>query len=124
MANTYSIKQSNINLPTNYANGTVTAAWATPNTNFVSSNSTPIMTIPHGEDTVRIEESATLDVIGKVRINGEFLDERLERIETLLQIPVRDVKMEEKYPKLKEIWAEYNRELAKYRTWDGIKGDE
>ena len=106
------------------ASGTsYTTAWANPNTNFNDGNEA-VMTIPHGAKTVEIAKSATLDVKGNVRINGIDLEERLERIETLLQIPTRDVTMEAKYPKLKKIWEEYNRELAKLKTWDALKGTD
>lgn len=97
-----------------------TLNWAATNTQF-SNGGNPVMTLPQGENIVQIEKSATLDVKGRVRINGEYLDERLERIETLLQIPSRDVTMESKYPKLKELWEQYNRELAKYKTWETLK---
>jgi hypothetical protein len=65
--------------------------------------------------------TSTLDVNGRMRINGEFLDERLERIEKVLGIPPRNIEMEEKYPKLKKIYDEYINELAKYTTWDKLK---
>jgi hypothetical protein len=101
-----------------------TAMWTSTGTNFTSTTGTLIMTVPNGEDVVRIEDTATLDIKGRVKMNGEFLDERLERIETLLQIPVRDVTMEAKYPKLKKLWEEYNYELSKLKTWDALKGDD
>lgn len=100
------------------------ASWTHPNAHFNNGNGQAVMTIPHSEDKVIIEERAELEVKGRVKINGEFLDERLERIETLLNIPTRDVTMEHKYPKLKELWEAYNRELAKYKTWDKLKDSE
>mgnify|MGYP000111301880 CR=1 FL=1 len=103
---------------------TGTTTWTAPNSHFNNGNGQAIMSIPHGEDKVVIEEKAQLEVKGRVKINGEFLDERLERIETLLNIPTRDVTMEHKYPKLKELWEAYNRELAKYKTWDKLKDSE
>jgi len=81
------------------------------------------MTIPHGSKTVEIAEAATLDVKGTVKINGVDLEERLKTIETLLQIPTRDVTMEAKHPKLKALYEEYMHELEKYKTWHRIKGD-
>ncbi len=125
MANTYSINQNNINLPltTKISNGTInySSNWSTVgNTNFGGVNN-PVLTIPNGENKVVLENSATLEVKGNVKINGQDLEERLERIETLLHIPTRDVTLEEKYPKLKKLWEEYNKELAKYRTWDKLK---
>ena len=61
---------------------------------------------------------------GKVIINGEDLQGRLERIETLLNIPIRDVEMEREFPKLKQLWEEYANELEKYKTFERIKGDD
>lgn len=127
MANIYSTNATNLNLPSSgtisYSANTTAATWATPNTNFISSNSTPIMTIPHGEDTVRIEERATLDVKGNLVINGVDLEERLKTIENVLMIPERDVILEKKHPKLKEMYDAYIQALGKYRTWESLKGD-
>jgi hypothetical protein len=40
-----------------------------------------------------------------------------------LQIPERDVKLEAKHPKLKKMYDDYIRALAKYRTFEAIKGE-
>ena len=98
--------------------------WTGTNSSITNSNGTPMITTVAGEDIVRVEEKATLDVKGKVRINGEDLEERLERIEQVLSIPTRDVTMENKHPKLRKIYEEYMRELEKYKTWDRVKGEE
>jgi hypothetical protein len=82
------------------------------------------MTIPHGEEKVVLEKSATLEVKGNVVINGVDLEERLTTIEKVLQIPERDVKLEKKHPKLKKMYDEYIQALGKYRTFEAIKGDE
>jgi hypothetical protein len=82
------------------------------------------MTIPHGEDTVRIEERATLEVKGNLKINGVDLEERLKTIENVLMIPERDVILEKKHPKLKKLYDEYVAALGKYRTFEAIKGDD
>jgi len=103
------------------SNGTTTA-WANTNTNF-NDGTNAVMTIPHGSKTVEIAEAATLDVKGTVKINGVDLEERLKTIETLLQIPTRDVTMEAEHPKLKALYEEYMHELEKYKTWHRIKGD-
>lgn len=81
------------------------------------------MTIPHGEEKIVLEETATLDVRGTVSINGVDLEKRLTVIEQVLNIPTRDVTMEAKYPKLAELYQQYMHELEKYRTWDRVKGD-
>ena len=66
---------------------------------------------------------ASLEVKGKVVINGQDLEERLSTIEKVLQIPERDVKLEKKHPKLKKLYDEYIHALGKYRTFDALKGD-
>ena len=104
-----------------YANNTT--SWVQPQSNF-NDGSSPVMTIPHGSKTVEIPETATLDVKGNVKINGVDLEERLNTIETVLQIPTRDVTMEAKHPKLAELYKEYMHELEKYKTWERIKGDD
>jgi hypothetical protein len=66
---------------------------------------------------------AELEVKGKMVLNGRDLEERLETIEKVLQIPERDVKLEKKHPKLKKLYDEYIQALGKYRTFEAIKGD-
>jgi hypothetical protein len=67
---------------------------------------------------------AELEVKGKMVLNGRDLEERLETIEKVLQIPERDVILEKKHPKLKKLYDEYIHALAKYRTFEAIKGDD
>ena len=67
---------------------------------------------------------AALEVKGKMIINGKDLEERLDTIEKVLQIPERDVKLEKKHPKLKKLYDEYIAALGKYRTFEAIKGDD
>lgn len=65
-----------------------------------------------------------LEVKGRMVINGQDLEERLNTIEKVLSIPERDVILERKHPKLKKLYDEYIHALAKYRTFESIKGDE
>ena len=81
------------------------------------------MTIPHGANKVIIEQRAALEVKGKMKLNGIDMEERLSTIEKVLNIPQRDVTLEAKYPKLKQIYEQYMHELEKYKTWDRIKGE-
>ncbi len=104
-----------------YSNGTT--GWTQPNTNF-NDGSTPVMKIPYGTKTVEIDEKATLDVKGNVKINGIDLEERLKTIEKVLMIPERDAIMEAKYPSLKKKYDEYINALEKYRTFERIKGTD
>lgn len=74
--------------------------------------------------TIKQTNPPELEVKGRMVINGRDLEERLETIEKVLQIPERDVKLEKKHPKLKEMYDEYINALGKYRTWEAIKGEE
>ena len=80
----------------------------------------------HPNDNVMIvkKDPASLEVKGKMVINGVDLEERLDTIEKVLSIPERDVRIEEKHPKLKKLYDEYIAALGKYRTWEAIKGEE
>ena len=104
--------------------GTGASNWANPSTQFNNSNGKPIMTVPAGTDEIVLEKDATLTVKGKVVINDRDLEERLNTIEKVLQIPEKDVILEKKHPKLKKLYDEYIKELAKYRMWNAIKGDD
>jgi len=80
-------------------------------------------TIPN--ETIRINQTnpPTVDIKGNLVINGRDLEERLDTIEKVLSIPERDVILEKKHPKLKKLYDEYIHALAKYRTFEAIKGD-
>lgn len=102
----------------NGSNGTTysaSPAWGSAST---------VLSIPSGENKVVVNESATLDVKGKVHINGIDLEERLEIIERVLGIPERDIAMEAKYPSLKKKFDDYINSLEKYRTFERIKGED
>jgi len=73
--------------------------------------------------TVKQTNPPELEVKGRMVINGIDLEERLNTIEKVLQIPERDVKLEKKHPKLKKLYDEYIHALGKYRTFDALKGD-
>jgi hypothetical protein len=93
------------------SNGTT---WAT-GTNSINTN--PAITI-------KGTNPAELEVKGRMVINGRDLEERLDTIEKVLQIPERDAILEKKHPKLKKLYDEYITALGKYRTFEAIKGDE
>lgn len=92
-------------LTSNGANGT---SWTNPNDNVMIVKQNP----------------ASLEVKGRMVINGRDLEERLDIIEKVLRIPERDVILENKHPKLKKLFDEYINALGKYRTWESIKGEE
>lgn len=57
----------------------------------------------------------------EIMLKGQSLNERLEKIEILLNIPIRDVKMENLDKKLKQLNEEYMERLACLKTWCAIK---
>jgi hypothetical protein len=73
--------------------------------------------------TIKQTNPPQLEVKGKMVINGRDLEERLDTIEKVLQIPERDVILEQRHPKLKKLYDEYITALGKYRTFERIKGD-
>jgi len=74
--------------------------------------------------TIKQTNPPELEVKGRLVLNGQDLEERLKTIETVLQIPERDVILEAKHPKLKKMYDAYIKELSKYRMWEQIKGDD
>ena len=90
-----------------------------------SSNGTAVFGT-HPNDNVMIvkKDPASLEVKGKMVINGVDLEERLDTIEKVLRIPERDVILEKKHPKLKKLYDEYIAALGKYRTFEAIKGED
>ena len=78
-----------------------------------NSSGKQVWELPHGEPI--------LSVTGRIKINDEFLDERLARIEDLLHIPQRNVMIENEHVKLKKLWQEYNDTLAAIKSWNLIK---
>lgn len=92
-----------------YTTGTSSVNWANSASEVMKINQT---------------DPPTLEVKGNMVINGVDLEERLTNIEKVLCIPERDVILESKHPKLKQMYDDYIKALAKYRTWEAIKGND
>ena len=93
---------------------------------FLTSGSNGTSWINSNSEVMKINQTnpPQLEVKGLVVINGRDLEERLNTIEKVLQIPERDVILEKKHPKLKKLYDAYINALGKYRTFESIKGDE
>ena len=126
MSYTYTI--NNTPIPNNITlTGTVTAGGVGSSSTIYTTGTNGWITSPNPYDTVmKISQTnpPELEVKGRMVINGQDLEERLNTIEKVLQIPERDVKLEAKHPKLKELYDAYIHALGKYRTWDAIKGED
>jgi len=93
---------------------------------FLTSTGTGTSWTNSTSEVMRINQTnpPSIDVKGKMVINGRDLEERLKTIEKVLQIPERDVILEKKHPKLKKLYDDYINALGKYRTFEAIKGEE
>jgi len=94
------------------------------NSIFNNGNGKAVMSIPHGDNKVIIDENAALEVKGRMIINGIDLEERLSTIEEVLNIPTRDVIMEKKYEKLRALSNQYKQALEEYKTWERLKNSK
>jgi len=54
-------------------------------------------------------------------VNGRDVMKELDEMRDVLLLLKRDVDMEAKYPKLKELKDQYEAALAKYKTFDTLK---
>jgi hypothetical protein len=126
MSYTYTI--NNTTIPNNITlTGTVTAGGVGSSSTIYTTGTNGWITSPNPYDTVmKISQTnpPELEVKGRMVLNGQDVEERLNTIEKVLQIPERDVKLEAKHPKLKELYDAYIHALGKYRTWDAIKGED
>ena len=106
---------------------TVGTVYTTNNTagQFLTSGSNGTTWSNTNDNVLKVNQNPpALEVKGKMIINGKDLEERLDTIEKVLQIPERDVKLEKKHPKLKKLYDEYIAALGKYRTFEAIKGED
>ena len=104
-----------------YATNTTAGQFLTSGSNGTTWANSTVGTNP--ALTIKQTNPPELEVKGRMVINGQDLEERLDTIEKVLHIPERDVILEKKHPKLKKLYEEYINELSKYKMWHSIKGD-
>jgi len=61
---------------------------------------------------------------GTLEVQGRDVLAELDEMRDALMLIKRDVDMEAKYPKLKELKDEYAKQLAKYATFDTLKNSK
>jgi hypothetical protein len=100
------------------------------NSNYTYSSSIvqnkPIDTITTtnlGDSNVRIDggENGRMLVNVPLIVNGRDVMKELDEMRDVLLLLKRDVDMEAKYPRLRELKDEYERALEKYKTFDTLK---
>jgi hypothetical protein len=70
---------------------------------------------------IDIAQTKTMQIDMPLVVRGRDVMKELDEMRDALLLIKRDVDMEAKYPKLKEIKDEYEAQLAKYKTFDILK---
>jgi hypothetical protein len=89
-------------------------------------NSTPSYYNPNpsGQLTIandRLSTDASMHIDGKLEVQGRDVLKELDEMRDAMLLLKRDVDMESKYPKLKELKDAYEAQLEKYKTWEALK---
>ena len=98
---------------------TVTPTISTVDSGYVTTSSITGLNSNIWTDDVSAKASIKCD--GTLEVQGRDVLAELDEMRDALMLIKRDVDMEAKYPKLKELKDEYAKQLAKYATFDTIK---
>lgn len=98
---------SNTGHPASVFSNTITANTTISSASAVTINGDPI--------------NGSLKVDVPLIVNGRNVMQELDEMRDALMLLKRDVDMESKYPRLKQIKDEYEKELAKYKTFEALK---
>jgi hypothetical protein len=71
--------------------------------------------------TIADNTPTILKVDGTIEVQGRDILKELDEMRDALLLLKRDVDMESKYPRLKELKDEYERALEKYKTFEALK---
>ena len=105
-------------LNTNYTLPTPTN---TPIYNNITSGSISSTSLADAKITIDGGVNGSMRVDVPLLVNGRDVMKELDEMRDALLLLKRNVDMESKYPKLKELKDEYERALEKYKTFDAIK---
>jgi len=105
---------TSINMNNNVSN--VTAGALYDGSSYVSTTGIGDFTFQNRSSDVVID--------GELKVNGRDILKEIDDMRDVLLLLRRDVDMEAKYPKLKELKEEYERALEKYKTFEAVKGDK
>jgi hypothetical protein len=105
---------TSINMNNNVSN--VTAGALYDGSGYVSTTGIGDFTFQNRSNDVVID--------GELKVNGRDILKEIDDMRDVLLLLRRDVDMEAKYPKLKELKEEYERALEKYKTFEAVKGDK
>ena len=93
----------------------------TPIFNNITSGS--ISTTSIADAKIRIDGSVngSMQVDVPLVVNGRDVIKELDEMRDALLLLKRDIDMEAKYPKLRELKDAYEAQLEKYKTWEALK---
>ena len=93
----------------------------TYSSNYISSNN--ITTTSFADAKIRINggEDGKMQVDVPLIVHGRDVMKEIDEMRDALLLLKRDVDMEAKYPKLKELKDAYEAQLEKYKTFEAIK---
>jgi hypothetical protein len=79
--------------------------------------------IPPSDITIadHLSTDASMHIDGKLEVQGRDVLKELDEIRDALLLLKRDVDMEAKYPKLRELKDAYETQLEKYKTFEALK---
>lgn len=83
-----------------------------------------VWNVPNSTDRITINDSArqqTVIIDGTLEVKGRDVLKEIDEMRDALLLLKRDVDMEAKYPKLKELKDAYEAQLEKYKTFDTLK---
>ena len=69
-------------------------------------------------------DAASIKCDGTIEVQGRDILSELDEMRDALMLIKRDVDMEAKYPKLKELKDAYEAQLEKYKTFDTLKNSK
>ena len=90
------------------------------NGNYTISNSNTIIGNPNVSPALTVGELKS-EFHTPLLVNGRDVMQEIDEMRDALLLLKRDVDMESKYPKLKELKEAYEAQLEKYKTWEALK---
>jgi hypothetical protein len=90
------------------------------NGTYTISNSNTIIGNPNVSPALTVGELKS-EFHTPLLVNGRDVMQEIDNIYDALLLLKRDVDMEAKYPKLKDLKEAYEAQLEKYKTWEALK---
>jgi hypothetical protein len=80
-------------------------------------------TYPSGNINIadHLSTDASMHIDGKLEVQGRDVMKELDEMRDAMLLLKRDVDMEAKYPKLRELKDAYEAQLEKYKTFEALK---